>query len=566
MKINYLLKWLFGLTVAGLLTPLLLDAQQRPSPADKKQMHVEAEDDPYLPNAFGNKKTSPAYTYQTPTSARVTGSTIFTTQVNIDGAGQNIIGDAANEPNIAINALNTNQIVIGWRQFDNVTSNFRQAGWSHTNDAGQTWVFPGLIEPGIFRSDPVLDYDNNGEIYYNSLTSTFECKVFKSANGGASWNSGTDAAGGDKQWMAIDRTGGIGEGNIYSAWTSAYSTCLPGFHTRSTDGGQTYENCILVDGDPFWMTMTIGNSGELFIGGGSDLSDSLVVVKSLNAQIPASVISWEPPVYVSMDGYLNGWGFINPQGLNGQVNIDVDRSNGPGQGNVYLLAPVTRLSNNDPGDIMFSRSTDGGLTWSAPIRVNDDSSTLNMQWFGTMSVAPNGRIDAIWLDTREFTGSDFSALYYSYSYDQGNTWSVNEKLSPDFDPHLGYPNQDKMGDYFDMISDNTGAHLAWANTLNGEEDVYYSRIIPPLPIGITEVSPVANISVFPNPASETITVSGAPHQTQLQLYNVLGSVIYADEMNTSSLTINVSAFPAGVYMLRCSDSNGNTSVKKVVIK
>jgi len=35
--------------------------------------------------------------------------------------------------------------------------------------------------------------------------------------------SGTDAHGGDKQWMTIDRTNGAGSGNIYSWWTSYYS-------------------------------------------------------------------------------------------------------------------------------------------------------------------------------------------------------------------------------------------------------------------------------------------------------------------------------------------------------
>jgi len=59
-----------------------------------------------------------------------------------------------------------------------------------------------------------------------------------------------------------------------------------------------------------------------------------------------------------------------------------------------------------------------------------------------MSVAPNGRIDAVWLDTRDAQPfGDSSALYYSYSIDQGTTWSVNEKLSDSFDPHVGYPNQ-----------------------------------------------------------------------------------------------------------------------------
>ncbi len=117
--------------------------------------------------------------------------------------------------------------------------------------------------------------------------------------------------------------------------------------------------------------------------------------------------------------------------------------------------------------------------------MNDDGAGGDAyQWFGTMSVAPNGRIDVIWLDTRDHPGSDSSALYYSYSVDQGNTWSANEKLSDSFDPHIGYPNQPKMGDYFDMISNNTGVHLAWANTLNGGQDVYYSFITPPTSTGI----------------------------------------------------------------------------------
>ena len=60
--------------------------------------------------------------------------------------------------------------------------------------------------------------------------------------------------------------------------------------------------------------------------------------------------------------------------------------------------------NLDPGNllnVMFSRSTDGGRTWSVPLRFNDDSPDQNVaHWFGTLSVAPDGRIDACWNDTR----------------------------------------------------------------------------------------------------------------------------------------------------------------------
>jgi hypothetical protein len=562
------------LLMAGvtLINPLISSGQNIPVPADKKmQMQDERPGDKYSPNPYNNKLTSPALRYKS--------SGIFTAQVNVNASGQNILGDAANEPNIAVDPLNPNNLVIGWRQFDNVNSNFRQAGWSYTSDAGQTWTFPGVIEPGIFRSDPVLDYDTAGNFYYNSLTSdgvNYTCKVFKSTNGGAIWGTGIDAKGGDKQWMTIDRTQGVGSGNIYSFWTSYYSSCPPGFFTRSTDGGSSFEDCVYVGGNPYWGTMAVGNDGELYIDG-SVQYDGIVVVKSTNAQIPGSLISWDFPVSVDMDGYITGNSPINPVGILGQANIDVDRSNGPSRGNVYVLASVQRLSNSDPGDVMFAKSTDGGLTWGLPMRINDDPGTINTQWFGTMSVAPNGRIDAVWLDTRDAPPvSDNSALYYSYSIDQGNTWSVNEKLSDSFDPHIGYPQQDKMGDYFDMESGNTGAHLAWANTLNGEEDVYYSHIIPDV-TGIENGQRKDNycsLTCYPNPfRSQTMIRYQIPGDSFVKL---LICDVYGQEITTLvnkkqtagiyNVTFSAEMLTSGYYFCRLTAGAHTETTRLVIMK
>ena len=87
---------------------------------------------------------------------------------------------------------------------------------------------------------------------------------------------------------------------------------------------------------------------------------------------------------------------------------------------------------------MFVRSTDGGATWTAPVRVNDDGDSAAWQWFGTMSVAPNGRIDVIWNDTRNDPQGYRSQLYYAYSQDAGVTWSKNTALTPSWDPHVGW--------------------------------------------------------------------------------------------------------------------------------
>jgi hypothetical protein len=90
-----------------------------------------------------------------------------------------------------------------------------------------------------------------------------------------------------------------------------------------------------------------------------------------------------------------------------------------------------------------------------------------------MSVAPDGRIDVIWADTRSDPGGYDSEVYYAYSEDGGQTFSANQAITPPFDPHLGWPQQNKLGDYYDMVSDNDGARVAYAATFNGEQDVYY---------------------------------------------------------------------------------------------
>ncbi len=539
-----------------LVSPLGSYAQNMSEKAiEKARTHHEVPDNPYRPPS-ANQLRSPAHTERS--------SGYFTKQVNVDANGQNIVGDAANEPSIAVDPKNPNHIVIGWRQFDNVTSNFRQAGYGYSSDGGQHWTFPGVIDPGVFRSDPVLDVDTSGVFYYNSLTANanlYTCKVYKSTNGGATWDQGTDAHGGDKQWMVIDRSGHQGTGNIYAYWTQYYSSCQPGFLTRSTNAGASYDDCQWVDNDPFWGTLTVGPEGELYVCGAWS-SDGILVAKSTNAQVVGSAIVWDINNYANMDGNLVSQSPINPVGIMGQANVDVDRSNGPGRGNVYVLAAVKRISNTDPGDVMFARSTDGFLTFDPPVRINSDVSTTNYQWLATMSVAPNGRIDVAWLDTRDApAGSFLSALYYSYSVDQGVTWSANEKLSDLFDPSVGYPQQSKMGDYFDMMSDNTGAHLAWSNTLNGEEDVYYTHIIPNI-VGINGDPGLQKmaLSCSPNPFSDHTTVSYTVNEenvVKVVLCNIYGSEIrtLVDRKEAAgNYRVNFSDrdLPAGFYLCRIS--------------
>jgi hypothetical protein len=444
------------------------DNQKKGNPPHPS-LHQEIKDGEYIPDLRDSQGRSPGYKY--------TMSNIVTSQVNVDANGQNIVGDAANEPSIAVDRNNPNRMAIGWRQFNSINNSFRQAGYGFTTDGGQSWTFPGVIEPGVFRSDPVLGSDADGNFYYNSLavSPTYFCDVFKSSSGGSMWGDKAYAQGGDKQWMTIDKTNSSGNGHIYAFWTSYYSVCAPGSFTRSTDGGSFFEDCVTIPNDPYWGTLAVGTDGQLYLGG--TIGNDFLVARSSNAKTAGQIVSWDMATVVNLDGTVSFGTGPNPGGLLGQTLIAIDTSGGPYHGNIYLLCSVERNSNPDPLDVMFARSTNGGATFSSPVKINDDPGTSAWQWFGTMSVAPNGRIDVVWLDTRDNPGTYLSALYYSNSTDGGVTWSQNQRLSDYFDPHVGWPQQSKMGDYFDMVSDNNGARLAWAATFNGEQDVYYSYII-----------------------------------------------------------------------------------------
>jgi len=400
-------------------------------------------------------------------------------QVNVNASGQNITGDAANEPSIAVDPTNGSKITIGWRQFNSVASNFRQAGWGFTTNGGTSWTFPGVLENNVFRSDPVLGADASGSFFYLSLLETFFDNMWRSLNGGMSWTNIAPAKGGDKEWFTIDRTNSIGLGFQYQCWSTSGNNYGGRQFTRSTDGGFTWLNPVNIPNSPAWGTLDVDTNGNLFIGGVNLGTGQVWCERSTNAKDAAATPSFDQNTKVNLGGDIGFGEPINPDGLSGQVFLAVDRSGTSTNNNVYMLASVVPTGFNNGSDVMFVRSTDGGQTFSAPLRINDDPvNHSKWHWFGTLSVAPNGRIDSVWLDTRNAANNTDSQLFYSYSTDGGVTWAPNVAVSNSFNPFLGYPNQNKLGDYITIVSDNSGGNVAYAATFNSEEDVYFVRVAP----------------------------------------------------------------------------------------
>ena len=422
-------------------------------------------------------------------------------QANVDANGNNILGDAANEPSISVDPTNRNKMSIGWRQFNDVTSNFRQGGWGYSTDGGMHWTFPGVLQNNIFRSDPVTNSDETGVFFYLSLQSnvqqSFFCDdVWGSMNGGQSWTERSPdrgAHGGDKQWFTIDKTNGPGHGFQYQFWTSFFA-CDTGGFSRSTNGGFTWQTPINVPNSPQWGTLDVAANGNLFIGG-SNGGSSFWCIRSSNAQNGAVTPTFDQTVSVNLGGSLVQGG-INGVGLCGQLFLAVDRSGTSTNNNIYMAASVQPTGASNGTDVMFVRSTNGGITFSTPRRINDDPVNSNKwHWLGTLGVAPNGRIDVVWLDTRNAANNTDSQLFYSYSIDGGANWTANIPVSNSFTPLEGYPNQNKIGDYVTVVSDNTGGNVAYPATFNfnaargqHEEDVYFVRVFPSAPVVQSAVS------------------------------------------------------------------------------
>jgi hypothetical protein len=95
---------------------------------------------------------------------------------------------------------------------------------------------------------------------------------------------------------------------------------------------------------------------------------------------------------------------------------------------VYAATPATSPT-IALADIVVQRSTDGGLTWTSPLAIDDDPADMHATGFyPQLSVAPNGRVDVAWTDDRDVSDFHFNERY-SYSTDGGVTWAPNVKVS-----------------------------------------------------------------------------------------------------------------------------------------
>jgi len=102
---------------------------------------------------------------------------------------------------------------------------------------------------------------------------------------------------------------------------------------------------------------------------------------------------------------------------------------------VIYVSYTQGLAKPTTGDIRFSRSTDGGKSFSAPITVNDNREVISHR-FDSMVVNDKGHIYIAWIDKRDLSAAqkkgekyNGASVYYAMSDDGGANFRSNIKIA-----------------------------------------------------------------------------------------------------------------------------------------
>ncbi|MET0418648.1 MAG: sialidase family protein [Actinoplanes sp.] len=417
-------------------------------------------------------------------------------------------------------------------------------GWARSADAGRHYIDRGALLadpiPGnlMFRDllgDPVIGCTGPQNFYYASLAmdtgpgaafATSDVTVSASTDGGTTFAPAVAASAKDanlhfldKPWLAVEpgRTFASSDDVLHVAYLDIDLTGVAGAggpcpdqahfaleYVRSTDGGRNWSAPTVLDeaceldaslqaaqveagpGDAVYVAWerfaADGAARETRIRRSADLGTTFV---------PAATVA---PVTGIGDGNVLQGQFRTGLDLQG---LAVDQSRGPRAGTVYVTYhDGSARQKPDPagfcnasatycfGDVYLVRSTNGGATWSAPVRINNDDITLGIdQWFPAVDVDSTGAVWVSYYDRRRDVRNFLIDTFVARSADGGSTWANMRATEAQFPPITGWQdvvvNPAYMGDYIAVTADvtgrNPGAIAAWGDNALGDANVVQRR-------------------------------------------------------------------------------------------
>jgi hypothetical protein len=144
---------------------------------------------------------------------------------------------------------------------------------------------------------------------------------------------------------------------------------------------------------------------------------------------------------------------------------------------IYAYQPTG--NGPDEGDILYVESLNGGATWSAPLRVNDDATT-NDQSHPWLDIKPNGTVDVVWYDRRNDAMDQNPETYFAALLPGAAAFTPNVPVSTQ--PIIPPPVPGNwLGDYIWIDVDQTHAHIVWEDTRTDPAmgDIFYHNIPNP---------------------------------------------------------------------------------------
>lgn len=419
------------------------------------------------------------------------------------------------EPTVAIHPLKPNIVVAGAQDLRLVSQGGnRWHGYYRSMDGGLTWSvsllpgYPGDDSPeglasplrgSIFTTDPVLVVDRMGNVFYIGIAATRESPtssgilaafVARYVDDGATYHSArfirplVSGSFDDKPWISVDNTGGPNDGNLYvvwDGWSEGGSGTFTSLFSMSADHGATFSPPVRVPSSTrgYLPYVTLDPSGNIYVSSLDENITSIQVSRSTDGGFAFTTVVAAPGITAN-PGVLPGNGFRT---------FTIPQMAADANG-VYLVWDDFRTGDSD---VLLSRSTDGGDTWNAPVRVNDVAS--GQQFFGAIGSSEGG-IDVAFYDSRLDDGGTISSLdlFLSRSLDGGLSFLPSSRVtSRSFDPNLvirtvapdaGFP---FIGDYIQVASTTSAALVVWADNRNVnfsgnpdtgrlDQDVFFSRV------------------------------------------------------------------------------------------
>ena len=373
-------------------------------------------------------------------------------------------------------------------------------GMYYSSDGGVTWGQTNLplASGDAFHSDPTVDWSSDGTAWsttmgINSAQTVLKVQSYRSTNGGATWTFDGTISGSqtntDKQMQWIDHSASSAyKDQNYVIWHNGN----PAFMNRRTSSGwgtPIQVSSTETTGTAIGADVKTNSSGDVFGFYPDTGSRGIYVVKSTNGGA-----SYTAPVRIvtTYDSYDIGVPSFNSRRILIYVSGGAYRNGATN--NVYALwADLSgdtgcTAAANEPGSsvsstcktrIWFSRSTDGGATWSARVKINNQAG-LNDQFNPFLAIdETNGTIGAMYYDTVADAGRKKVDVWYQMSTDNGATWSAAVKVTTAMTDETitGADSGNQFGDYNSLSGYANQFFPSWTDRRNNaKEEIWTSKI------------------------------------------------------------------------------------------